>query len=99
MDTTIGTRPEEVGLCSRQLARVNDWAQRLVDDGRLPGVTPMVARPGRVAHLHCCGKAASAAGAAGLPELGIQAAPVELIVPSYLDRYRPGGGKLERVPI
>ncbi len=38
------------------------------------------------------------AGAAGLPELGIQATPVELIVPGYLDRYRPGGGKLERVP-
>ena len=38
------------------------------------------------------------AGAAGLSELGITATPVELIVPAYLDRYRPGGGKLERVP-
>ena len=37
-------------------------------------------------------------GALGLAELGIVPTPVELIVPDYLDRYRPGGGKLERVP-
>ena len=37
-------------------------------------------------------------GTPGLPELGIAATPVELVVPEYLDRYRPGGGKLERVP-
>ena len=38
------------------------------------------------------------AGMPGLAELGIPATPVELIVPDYLDRYRPGGGKLERMP-
>jgi NADH dehydrogenase len=37
-------------------------------------------------------------GMPGLPELGVAPTPVELIVPEYLDRYRPGGGKLERVP-
>ncbi len=37
-------------------------------------------------------------GMPGLSDLGIAATPVELIVPEYLDRYRPGGGKLERVP-
>ncbi len=40
----------------------------------------------------------AAAGALGLGDLGIAATPVELVVPEYLDRYRPGGGKLERVP-
>ena len=39
-----------------------------------------------------------AAGAKGLAELGVAATPLELIVPEYLERYRPGGGKLERVP-
>ena len=38
------------------------------------------------------------AGALGLPALGIVPTPVELIVPGYLDRYRPGGGKREEVP-
>lgn len=40
-----------------------------------------------------------AGGMKGLAELGIPATPVELIVPDYLARYRPGGGKLERVPV
>ncbi len=39
-----------------------------------------------------------APGMPGLAQLGIAATPVELVVPEYLDRYRPGGGKLERVP-
>jgi NADH dehydrogenase len=38
------------------------------------------------------------AGAKGLGNLGVAATPLELIVPEYLERYRPGGGKLERVP-
>jgi NADH dehydrogenase len=29
----------------------------------------------------------------GLAELGIAPTPVELVVPAYLARYRPGGGK------
>ena len=37
-------------------------------------------------------------GALGLESLGIVPTPVELIVPGYLDRYRPGGGKREEVP-
>lgn len=35
----------------------------------------------------------------GLPALGITPTPVELVVPGYLDRYRPGGGKREEVPV
>ena len=40
----------------------------------------------------------AAAGMPGLVELGITPTPVELIVPTYLDRYRQGGGKREEVP-
>jgi len=37
-------------------------------------------------------------GMPGLEALGVAATAVELVVPSYLDRYRPGGGKREEVP-
>ncbi len=32
-----------------------------------------------------------AQGVPGLPELGIKPTPVEAVIPSYLDRFRPGG--------
>jgi NADH dehydrogenase len=34
-----------------------------------------------------------AAGALGLTDLGITPTPVELVVPAYLSRYQPGGGR------
>ena len=39
------------------------------------------------------------AGALGLPDLGITPTPVELIVPAYLSRYQPGGGRRPTVPL
>ena len=50
-------KPEEVGLSSKRLARVNAWAQHWVDSGRLPGVITMVARHGKLAHFNICGMA------------------------------------------
>jgi NADH dehydrogenase len=38
------------------------------------------------------------AGAAGLAALGVVPTPMELIVPSYLDQYRPGGGRKSPAP-
>jgi CubicO group peptidase (beta-lactamase class C family) len=59
----IGTlRPETVGMCSARLSRVDDWARRLVDAGKLPGLLTMVLRRGRIAHLHVCGMADVARG-------------------------------------
>jgi uncharacterized protein YbjT (DUF2867 family) len=39
-----------------------------------------------------------AAGALGLADLGITPTSVEQVVPSYLDRYQPGGGRRPPVP-
>jgi CubicO group peptidase (beta-lactamase class C family) len=51
------TKPEDVGLSSERLARVNAWAQQLVDNGKLPGLITMVARHGEVVHFNVCGLA------------------------------------------
>ncbi len=40
--------PETVGMSSERLGRLHDAMQRLVDDGRLAGITTMIARRGRV---------------------------------------------------
>ena len=55
-------KPEQVGLSSARLARIEGWARRQVDEGRLPGVVTLVARRGEVAHLHVCGQADIARG-------------------------------------
>jgi NADH dehydrogenase len=39
-----------------------------------------------------------AAGMPGLPELGLVPTPVELVVPGYLRRFRPGGGRRRVLP-
>jgi CubicO group peptidase (beta-lactamase class C family) len=53
----MDAKPEQVGLSSERLARVNAWAQRLVDDGKLAGIITMVARHGQLAHFNICGLA------------------------------------------
>lgn len=48
MHRKIDVGPEEVGLSSARLERIDDWMQRLVEDGKLAGVLTMVARRGHV---------------------------------------------------
>ncbi|MCE2557163.1 MAG: beta-lactamase family protein [Acidobacteria bacterium] len=43
--------PEEVGMSSDRLERLNGAMQRLVDDGLLAGITTMISRHGKVAHF------------------------------------------------
>ena len=44
-------RPEEVGVSSQGLARLDAYIQKIVDDKRLAGVVVMMARHGKVVHL------------------------------------------------
>lgn len=47
--------PEEVGMSSERLGRLHAGMQGLVDDGRLAGITTMVARRGRVVDFQTYG--------------------------------------------
>jgi CubicO group peptidase (beta-lactamase class C family) len=48
-------QPEDVGMSSARLARVDGWMRRLVEDGKLPGVSVLVARRGQVVYEAACG--------------------------------------------
>ncbi len=54
--------PEAAGLSKQRLTRIEHWAQRQVNEGKLPGVITLVARRDQVAHLHVCGDADIARG-------------------------------------
>ena len=48
-------KPEEVGLSSERLARINEMMQRHITAGEITGGVTLVARKGRVAHLEAHG--------------------------------------------
>jgi CubicO group peptidase (beta-lactamase class C family) len=47
--------PEAAGISSERLARLHDAMQGLVDEGRLAGITTMIARHGRIADFQTYG--------------------------------------------
>ena len=57
-------KPEDVGLSSERLARMNKAIHAYVDAGRTPGVVTLIARHGKVVHLDAYGKADLATGRA-----------------------------------
>ena len=59
--------PESVGMSSERLERLNAGMQKLVDDGKLAGITTMVARHGKIAHFETFGHQDIASGTA-MPE-------------------------------
>jgi CubicO group peptidase (beta-lactamase class C family) len=50
-------KPEEVGLSSQRLARMNETMERYVKEGRIAGVVTLIVRRGQVAHFGAFGKA------------------------------------------
>jgi hypothetical protein len=44
-------KPEEVGLSSERLQRINQLVQRYIDEGQIMGAITMVSRKGLVAHF------------------------------------------------
>src|SRR2546426_8599526 len=44
-------KPEEVGLSSSRLGRINDHLQRYIDAGKLAGTLTLVARRGKIAYF------------------------------------------------
>jgi CubicO group peptidase (beta-lactamase class C family) len=57
-----GAKPEDVGLSSERLARMNKAIHGYVDAGRTPGVVTLIARHGKVVHVDAYGKADLATG-------------------------------------
>lgn len=49
------TKAEKVGMSSARLERLEQLNQRYVDEGKLAGVMTMVARHGKIVHLHAAG--------------------------------------------
>ncbi|MDE2977968.1 MAG: serine hydrolase, partial [Acidobacteriota bacterium] len=55
--------PEEVGMSSERLERLNEAMQGLVDEGLLSGITTMISRHGKIAHFGTFGHRDIEAGA------------------------------------
>ena len=58
------SKPEEAGLSSERLARMDKAIHDYVDAGRTPGVVTLIARHGKVVHIDAYGKADLATGRA-----------------------------------
>ena len=48
-------KPEDVGLSSERLQRINEMMQRYIDAGQITGAVTMVSRRGKVAHFEAQG--------------------------------------------
>jgi CubicO group peptidase (beta-lactamase class C family) len=68
MNEIVTAKPEDVGLCSTRLGRVEAWMQQQVAGGRLAGVEVMINRRGRTAFHRCHGKRDLARNADATPD-------------------------------
>ena len=58
----MAAKPEEVGLSSMQLKRLEEVTQKHIDEGLVPGAVMLVARRGKIAWVSTLGKRDVAAG-------------------------------------
>jgi CubicO group peptidase (beta-lactamase class C family) len=58
----MASKPEEVGLSSTQLKRLEEVTQKHIDEGLVPGAVMLVARRGKIAWMSVLGKRDIAAG-------------------------------------
>ncbi len=63
----ITAAPEDVGLSSAGLARVDGYVQAQIDAGLIPGAVTLVARRGHICHVNPMGMKAIARGVALRP--------------------------------
>ena len=52
----IIVKPEDVGLSSARLHRIGTVMQAYIDEGKIPGLSVLLARRGKVAYAECFGK-------------------------------------------
>ena len=64
----MAAKPEDVGLSSAQLKRLEEVTQKHVDSGLVPGAVMLVARHGKIAWMSVLGKRDPAAGDAMKPD-------------------------------
>src|SRR5262245_5114665 len=56
MNETATGKPEDVGLCSRRIERIEDWMERQVSGERLAGIEVLINRRGHTVFHRCHGK-------------------------------------------
>jgi len=62
------SKPQDVGLCSRRIERIDGWMRRQVSDERLAGIEVLIHRRGRPVFHRCHGKGDLARKADATPE-------------------------------
>lgn len=50
------TKPSRVGMSAERLDRIKPFMQQYVDDGKLAGITTVIARKGKIVHFETVGK-------------------------------------------
>ena len=86
--------PEEVGLSSVRLVRINELIQRHIDAGEISGAVTLVARRGHVAHFEAHGRTAFEGGVATARDAVFRIASMTKVITGVAVRMMVEEGKL-----